>query len=171
MEDHPVLANLKAKDEAFSTMGHFDLVDRFVMRNGKPYEAAPYFGKRGTPKECFTNAVHYAMRNSLDYVEGFMYRKDLPILIHHAWVAGKDGVVIDPTLDRPEECHFFGVPFNAKRAWNRMLKTGYYGLYMPNEMVDIEFLARKDKLVKEDLRMAREAMKKNNWFKNLNKDL
>lgn len=75
--------------------------------------------------ECFKNAT-WATGDG-DYCEGFGWRKDLPILFHHAWRV-KDGLVIDRTWDRPEECQYLGVVFTQRQLMAELRRNEVYGL-------------------------------------------
>jgi hypothetical protein len=75
-------------------------------------------------------------------VEGYAFHGHVPT--HHAWCADGDLVFettwpesIDPPL-------YFGVAFEARRALNRMCETGYYGLFIPDERLDLTCLCQVD---------------------------
>lgn len=143
---------LKSQTELFEKAFHqVKPLERFVMRNGERFQGTAYRGPRMTMKECFRNALElsYYSDSGLDYVEGFAVRKSLGILIHHAWtVDGK--TVFDPTWDRPEECFYFGVRFAAEEVWDRCIEREHYGAFY-NPMLDVEFLARFDPRIKDDI--------------------
>lgn len=130
---------------------HFstEAATQWLEREGREYTAAPLPADipRGTPKNCFGNATHLVSDNhwfgdgSLQYVEGVVTRG--AFLIYHAWAVRPDGTVVDPTLDRPEECRYFGVPFDI--AWLRryIAKTKYYGVLGGSSKHGAKFLTSK----------------------------
>lgn len=101
----------------------------FVLQHGRPFTAAklPDWCERGIPKECFSNATHLTLETGLTYVEGFMLRDGLPIPIHHGWCVEGD-VVIDPTIDKPENCEYFGIPFDTEFLMLHTTTSGVYGI-------------------------------------------
>jgi hypothetical protein len=101
----------------------------FVLEHGRPFTAAPRpdWCERGTPKECFSNAFHLALETGLIYVEGFMLRDGLPIPIHHGWCVDGD-VVIDPTINDPENCEYYGIPMDTDFVLLHTTTSGVYGI-------------------------------------------
>lgn len=101
----------------------------FVLEHGRAFTAQklPNWCERGIPKECFSNATHLAMETGLTYVEGFMLRDGLPIPIHHGWCVDGD-LVIDPTIDKPQECEYYGIPIDADFLMLHTTTSGIYGL-------------------------------------------
>lgn len=104
--------------------------DRFILENGQPYFATPktYAGKRETPKQCYRNAACMALDDpGLTYVEGYISVHGIPVA--HAWVVGRDGVPIDPTIKPGVEVSgYFGVPFSTDYLAKTLLKNKIYGL-------------------------------------------
>ena len=107
-------------------------LSRFKLDHGKEYPLGPHSFSlpRDTPKACFTNAAHLALRlPHLTYVEG-MVMSVIPI--EHAWCVDEEGVVVDTTLteDRLDgrEREYFGVPFQTEYLRKALLVNGYYGL-------------------------------------------
>jgi hypothetical protein len=109
-------------------IGHHALLQRFVLRQGNAYRNN---GREPVEmmeiKSCFRNATIYSREHGGEYVEGYVMRPDLPILIHHAWVA-TDGHVIDPTLRDSDEAQYFGVAFDQKTVGRTTMKQGFYGM-------------------------------------------
>jgi len=137
-------------------VGHPALIERFVLRNGREFKPAPLMGRRGTPKECFRNAAVRAPAVGGRYVEGFGYRPGL-ILIQHAWVAVEHGYAMDPTWDRPEECLYFGVPFDEVVWQAEQDRLGYYGLLDTPTGINVRFLFERDPGLAEELAEANPA--------------
>lgn len=109
------------------------LMQRFVLRNGRPMEGAPLppGAKRGAYRACFRNSATLAIMKGYTYVEGFAFPADPELhvlLYHHAWVLDKHGVVVDPTWVHPEKCQYFGVTFTLDTLHEQIASTGYYGL-------------------------------------------
>lgn len=124
----------------WAAIGHPALMERFILRNGKEYTAQPYTGKRGTPKQCYENATHLHVGT---YAEGYMWRGDLPILIQHAWRV-LDGKVIDPTLDRPEECQYMGIELDAGELFKELDRNKVYGVLDFGHGINHEFMFKRD---------------------------
>ena len=110
------------------------LMERLAQRTGI-YTYGTHFdpAKRMTPKECFSNALHYAIANELHYVEGLAMRPEMGLLIHHAWCVDPDpeapGHAIDPTWEDPQSSEYAAIIILPHdEASRRMVKQGYYGL-------------------------------------------
>jgi hypothetical protein len=110
-------------------VGHHALLQRFVLRQGKAYINDGRKPLRGLmePNECFRNATVYSRTYGGEYVEGYVFKPNLPILIHHAWAA-EGGQVIDPTLRDNAEAQYFGVRFNRKLVLQTTMRQGFYGM-------------------------------------------
>lgn len=112
----------------WETMGHPAIVERFVLRNGTARKGRPYSGPRGTPKECFANAARLALEDrKATYVEGFVHRKDFPIVIHHAWCQ-KGSRLVEVTLPDPEKFTYMGVSIDREVLSSQLVRNGVYGL-------------------------------------------
>lgn len=150
-----IIEHLTRHIEAFHTMGHSAPLERFVLRNGKPYKPQPYTKKRGRAKECFSNSTNLMLDSirgkrgvpkSLSYVEGFAYRPGLfPML--HAWNSNQVGFAIDSTWERPEGCEYFGVeiPYDILRreilrneVYNEVYGVLDYGLINIKLMIELD---------------------------------
>lgn len=118
-------------------------MDRFIERNGRLFTAAPLDGKQGTPKECFSNSVAYVNRFGGTYCEGYALRPDIPMLIHHAWVAFGD-TVVDVTLKRPEDCQYYGVEIDRREVAYEMARNRYYSVLDPGHGFNLRFMFRRD---------------------------
>lgn len=116
---------VRLQAEALAGIGSPAIMENFLLRNGTVFSGHACGGERLTPKECFKNAT-WATGDG-DYCEGFGWRKDLPILVHHAWRV-KDGLVIDRTWDRPEECQYLGVVFTQRQLMAELRRNKVYGL-------------------------------------------
>jgi hypothetical protein len=120
----------------------------FLLRNGKDYagQDLPSNYKYRTPKMCFYNAERMALdrrfqRNTLRYCEGFARSKEIPLLIHHAWLINEFGEVIDPTLRKGSDYDYFGVWFYRDQLLNR----DRFGSLLCTELhYDVEFMCKFD---------------------------
>jgi hypothetical protein len=109
-------------------LGHPAMLDRFILRNGKPYTPAKRVGRKGEPKNCFGNATKYVLRNKGPiYVEGFVVSNTVPWPIHHAWVSLNETDAMDLTLES-ENYQYFGVPFDTDTLRKELVRNGHYGL-------------------------------------------
>lgn len=111
--------------ESWSKLKFSAPMQRFIRRNGMQFNAAPFVGKRGKPKHCFENAT---LARKGTYVEGYAIRKDLPLLIHHAWRVDEKGNVIDSTWDAPQDCEFFGIKFSNSELACALDELNHYGV-------------------------------------------
>lgn len=116
----------------------------FLLKYGQPFymNDKTFAGKRMKQKECFSNAGDVALYNDdLTYVEGKLCTFGLNI--DHAWLADKDGNVIDPTI-RPHDgiLGYFGVPFTQEYLRKTVLKHEMWGVLgywnLPELLKDIE---------------------------------
>ncbi|MBA3548824.1 MAG: hypothetical protein H0T76_20265 [Nannocystis sp.] len=125
--------------DAWGHVGHPALMERFVQRNGRAFQPAPYRGRRKTPKMCFKNAIDlaHALPDSL-YAEGYGWWEGLPLLVPHAWVVVDDAVV-DPTWERPEERQYFGVTFEPTEVSREIVRNGRYSVLDPG-MINLDFM-------------------------------
>lgn len=89
-------------------------------------QALPPEFERGPKKKCFMNAGRLAMeRDDLIYCEGIAHNI---IPVEHAWCIDREGKVIDPTWDEPEKCAYVGVAFDTEWFFDRIQKTGVWGV-------------------------------------------
>lgn len=85
-------------------------------------------------KECYSNSSKTLMFDDLDknewfYCEGYAASKSLSLPLEHAWLANKNGDVIDRTWRySPGDCAYFGVPFKYDYMLNTIMRNRYYGL-------------------------------------------
>lgn len=114
---------------AWEKMGHPAIVERFVLRNGIARRGSPYSGERGEPKQCFANAAHFALDTPrATYYEGYVHRKDFPIVIHHAWCRVGNRLC-EVTLPDPEKFTYIGVPVDWKVLTSQLVSNRVYGLF------------------------------------------
>lgn len=100
-----------------------------ILGNEHVSQPLPSQYARRERKECFSNATHLSLENpDLTYVEGFAVRGWIGIPVHHAWCVTEDGLVVDVTWDRPEECSYFGIEFDESSLIDRLRETGVYGI-------------------------------------------
>lgn len=129
--------------EMLEKIGHPAIMERFVVRNGKSFGGAPYKGKRGTPKLCFMNAYKMSVANNWPYYEGYLVLPNVQLPIHHAWCVD-NGQVVDPTIDRPEECSYIGVHIDRGTLDSEMLKHKVYGVLDTPKGVNANLFFRLD---------------------------
>ncbi len=126
-------------------------IEDFVLRWGTSRSGQLFAGEQWQIKKCYSNAMELAIRDGLNYVEGFAGRLDVPFLFSHAWCEDEDGKVIDPTWDDPEKAVYMGVSFPRAMALGVMMNTGVYGLYDLGCGTQIKFLeaetARREALI------------------------
>jgi len=105
---------------------------RYIAAYGEEHTAAPLPSDvgRGTPKQCYKNASLLVMeREDLDYAEGIAYSGELGDLpFQHAWAVTKDGTVVDPTWDNPENSKYFGITYDRGRYLKYLYKAKLYGV-------------------------------------------
>jgi hypothetical protein len=105
---------------------------RYVAAYGEEHKAAPLPDgvQRGIPKECYKNASLLVLeRSDLTYAEGFAQVGSLPgLTFQHAWAVTKDGTVVDPTWDDPENSKYFGVRYERKAYLQYLYKAKLYGV-------------------------------------------
>lgn len=110
----------------------FNLMDRFLLRNGQEFKRIDHTLPMGIIKECFKNAAEFVINADLDegyrYCEGYAYRPGLPMLIHHAWVLDNHDRTLDLTWRDNGECLYWGVPFSLDTLIMEMAENGAYGL-------------------------------------------
>lgn len=114
-------------------------LERLILNHGRAFEPSiplPGWIAMGVEKQCYMNATKLVLAGGLAkgfvYVEGFAISQNLfnlgvPIAMQHAWVADKDGNVIDNTWEAGAA--YFGIPFTKKYLFKQMDKTGYYGIF------------------------------------------
>ena len=123
-------------------------LEDFVLREGIDMHltATKPKGRKGTPKACFSNAARKVIGNgAFSYAEGFMLSPDLPIAIHHAWCVTPEGTVVDPTLGWREGAAYRGVVFSHDELMQRILKSGYYGVFIDAGIVLSDLVLGLDK--------------------------
>ena len=139
---------LQEQAERLELIGFAAVSTRFVLRHGRAYEAAalPRGVGRGQIKGCYMNAAKLATRRLvLTYVEGFAMLPDVPgWVFEHAWCADERGRVVDNTLDAPEVCQYFGVPFTHEVLAAELLRNQVYGLLDIGRGANLDLIGRLD---------------------------
>lgn len=114
-----------------SEIGFPALIERFVLRNGKPYAPMPHIGRKRKDKECFKNAAEYVLSERTSpkarYVEGLARGPVCGLLIHHAWVE-IDGQAMDPTWRDAERSEYYGFAFEKNMLIDQLIQNKVYGL-------------------------------------------
>jgi hypothetical protein len=90
--------------------GGYLCFEHFILRNGRPMNRIVHPGRLMAKRECFRNAALCAIDPAAKviYCEGFAHTGLIPI--HHAWLIGPGGAVIDPTWGMAG-LEYFGVAF------------------------------------------------------------
>ena len=106
------------------------LMEEMVVRFGADYPATalPANFRRMTPKACFANVRSLVRsRPRMTYVEGYAMRPGI-FPVPHAWAVGADGVAIDPTWERSEECEYVGIAFTSDQfcQWKSSHSTSLF---------------------------------------------
>lgn len=98
----------------------------FVIDHGRHWQSAALIDfnfpiRQGERKQCFSNSQKLLERlerkhpGEFTYVEGYACPGDLNIAFPmlHAWLADREGRVIDCTWNKPDLGVYFGVPFET----------------------------------------------------------
>jgi hypothetical protein len=123
-------------------VGHFALIEEFVLANGRafPRRHKPY--NLGPIKRCFENASLLALHRDFTYCEGFVWKPKLLMAIHHAWVINKRGQIIDSTMRDQKNAQYFGVEFSDDVLRTELVRNGVYGLLDHGRGYNIELMKR-----------------------------
>ena len=101
----------------------------FLLIHGQaftpPTRPRPKGMRKGSDKQCFSNATNAAYWDNHRYVEGYATSF---IPVHHAWVLDGDGTLIETTWAKPGDA-YFGVVFPQDIVDLSMLLTGFYGVF------------------------------------------
>jgi hypothetical protein len=116
-------------------------IEAFVLAHGVPFIPAPLPKgvRKGTFKECFSDAYKLASRKPDRYIycEGYAHSGLIPVL--HAWTFDMQrGVVVDKTWHDNRGQEYFGVPFSIDYVSTVIVRTGFYGVLGNLYMVDDE---------------------------------
>lgn len=108
-----IVDELTKMADAYRQIGHPTSLYATVLEHGREFTAAPLPADvhRGEPKQCFNNAIAICDDDERVYVEGYMLRPGVPFLVHHAWCITPDDLVVDPTIEDPETCAYYGIEF------------------------------------------------------------
>jgi hypothetical protein len=136
----PAQRALQGQTEGYCLLGsllHAYITQRSLLFNAV---ALPETVARGRKQECFANATQLALENRdrYVYVEGYAF-STVGLVTSHAWCVTREGDVIDPTWDAPEDCAYLGIPFSEDFLTEQMQQTGVYGVF--GEMPTIKLLA------------------------------
>jgi hypothetical protein len=116
-------------------------IEAFVLARGRPFIPAPLPKgvRKGTFKECFSDAYKLASRNHrYIYCEGYA-TSHIGVPVLHAWCFDTQrGVVVDKTWHDNRGQEYLGVPFNIDYVSRVIVRTGYYGVLGNLYMVDEE---------------------------------
>jgi hypothetical protein len=123
---------------------HYIGRDDVVLREGRVFtdfaHEDPKDDEYCTPRQCFTNALHIALRSHLDqggneprrtYVEGMAMKPGL-IPVHHAWTVDEAGRVYDPTWQHEPNTVYIGVPVRWQYLAHHVSAQGTDTLFTEN---------------------------------------
>lgn len=135
--------------ERYASIGHPSMMERFILRNGKPGISMPRPKKieKQQDKHCFSNTANWILSRKgkgWTYVEGYALRPMLGMLMHHAWCENDKGHVLDLTWREPEHCQYYGVRFTNEELRQELIRNEVYGLLIPFDMYNDELMFRKD---------------------------
>jgi hypothetical protein len=137
---------LRQRIEAWGQIGHPALMERFIDRNGTVFQPRPFAGLRMMPTLCFQNCMDLLFMQAgrgLLYAEGYGWRQDFPLLIHHAWLVTPDGKVVDPTWVHPETYQYIGISLPRDEAWAVVEEADHYSVLDPG-MINLDWMFGRD---------------------------
>ncbi len=85
----------------------------FVLQHGVEY--SPAYCLPGAPRLCYANAMLYAARFGVTYVEGYAQHPKGVMPVPHAWCVDLEGRAVEVTWDTPKG-EYLGVEFSVERA-------------------------------------------------------
>jgi hypothetical protein len=154
-----LIYHLEREIETWAQLRIPALLQRFVVRNGHAYEPMARIGPKQPDKDCFKNATEYVLADGGQYVEGYALRPSLGLCMHHAWVE-IDGRAMDPTWKDPEDCLYFGIPFETETLEDELFVNRVYGLLDTGRGLNIDLMFRIDPELKEIVeKIANEALR------------
>lgn len=98
-------------------------VEGMVLELGQKWTGGTVEGY-GPMKQCYRNALDFALDFDALYCEGWAWPKDL-IPVQHAWCI-VEGEVVETTWDEPAE-EYIGIVMSADDAMTRTAKIGWWG--------------------------------------------
>jgi hypothetical protein len=117
------------------------LIDSFIQKYGQTFQGVPLPGeiRKGTKKQCYSNALRLALDDELlTYAEGYV-RTPEKFCVLHGWCV-KDGNAIDPTLNHPEQCDYFGILIPMRMIAEDMNENRTSGILTPKNKNVAEFI-------------------------------
>lgn len=142
-----IRALIKEDIDARTKVGFIPIIHTMVLDHGEVHKGIRFRGDRGERRMCYQNALHYALHNGLDYVEGLACSGSLKfrLLIDHAWCVDKKGNAIDPTWDKPVTSLYMGIRFTAAEAMKICLKKRRYQVFQAkggDGTIDVELIEK-----------------------------
>jgi hypothetical protein len=136
--------------KSWELIGTPSLMQRFVVRNGRPFTPTKRIGRKRRAKMCFSNSTDFVIgKRQGTYVEGYALCKAMPFMpIHHAWVTMDGTDAMDLTLDA-EGYEYFGVVFERDVLRRELLKLRHYGLLDTGFGINHELMFRIDPELEE----------------------
>lgn len=130
-----------------------NLFDQFVLRNGHAgiAQRRPKGVRKQGYNRCFSNSIRALWSGQFpgySYVEG-KAASAMGFICHHAWLEDEAGNVLDLTWKDPGQCQYFGVKFDDAVVHRESVKSGVYGMLVPNEMCNIDLMMWMDPGMKQ----------------------
>jgi len=143
-----LLEMLNDEIKSWELIGTPSLIQRFVVRNGRPFTPTKRIGRKRKARMCFMNSTNFVLGmrgiGVGAYVEGYALCKAMPFMpIHHAWVTTDGTDAMDLTLDA-EGYEYFGVVFERDVLRRELLKLRHYGLLDTGFGINHELMFRID---------------------------
>jgi predicted ABC-type ATPase len=118
---------------------HLFGIENYVAAYGEEFTPTPLPEdvERGPMGQCYRNATLLVLSRpdlDLDFAEGFAQSSGTGSLsFMHAWAVTKDGKVLDPTWDKPEDGKYFGVRYDRRSYLKDISRRKYYGVLGAND--------------------------------------
>ena len=153
-DPRPIEVVLNSLVGIYHVVGAPALLERFVLRNGTRFDGVPRPRgfRRKKAKECFANATRLALDGAGTYYEGYAMSRRLEFPFLHAWVVLDGGALVDPTLAKPEEYEYFGVPFAKEELTRELVRNECYGLLDTSGWINVPLIAARDPALVEQVR-------------------
>ena len=105
------------------------IVAQYLSSYGQVFTAAPRPATvaKDPDGQCYRNASLLVINDPwLSYAEG--YARFAGLTFPHAWAVTPDGIVVDSTLERPENATYFGVVYDTLEYLRHLERSQIYGV-------------------------------------------